>query len=257
MKKPASPFELQRLLQRLFTSQAREVASKLDLDGDTVPDMTHWVEVVAEAAKPLILSQWQQGMAVAGSRIATTLGLEAKGLVNSRRMVLVIKARKAKPSMVVDFDLFEPRVLDAVDETTYAFCRETMATATGDLRTALDRLRQLMRDGLPRGDAVQLLAREVRTIFADPMRAFRIATTETSRAMHAGSRMAGEESGVVSSWSWLASSDACEEICQPLDGKTVKKGEPYVVLSGKPPYNVVYHPPAHPHCFCSETENID
>ncbi len=258
MVKPATPIKLQRLLQRLFTAQAREVASKINLDRG-VPDMTHWIDATAEAAQPLLLSMWQQGMVQAGSRIAQSVKLDAKGLVNRSRsrMVLVVKATAKKPSAVIDFDLFNPRVLDAVDASTYAFCRETMATATGDLSTALDRLRALMREGLPKGDAVRLLARSVRDIFADPRRAFTIAATEASRAMHGGGRMAGIESGVVTSWSWLASSDACEEVCQPLDGKTVKQGQPYLIVSGKPPYNVVYHPPAHPHCFCTETENID
>jgi uncharacterized protein YoaH (UPF0181 family) len=254
----ATPIKLQRLLQRLFAQQAREVASKINLDRG-VPDLTHWVEATANAAEPVLLSLWQQGMVRAGARIAQSSKLEAKGLLNRSRtrMVLVVKAKRAKPSVTVDFDLFNPRVLDAVNDAAYKFCRDTTATATDELKASLDDLRKLMREGLKRGDAVQLLARKVRDIFADPARAFRIATTEASRAMHGGARMAGKESGVVKSWSWLASSDACEEVCLPLDGKTVKDGQPYVVLPGRAPYNVVYHPPAHPHCFCDETENIE
>lgn len=174
---------------------------------------------------------------------------------------LIIKSKrrlvcKAAGNVTMDFDLFSPKVLDAVEGAAFAFCRETMDTATGDLNKALDDLRTLMREGLPKGDAIQLLAKKVRAIFADPMRAFRIATTETSRAMHGGQRMAAIESGVVTSFSWLASSDACEKICLPLDGKTVKNGQPYLITTGKPPYNIIWHPPAHPHCHCDETENI-
>ena len=73
--------------------------------------------------------------------------------------------------------------------------------------------------------------------------------------MHGGARMAARESGVVTGFQWLASSDACET-CLNLDGKQVKEGEPYLITSGKPPYNVIWHPPAHPHCFCDETEII-
>lgn len=152
-----------------------------------------------------------------------------------------------------DFDLFSPRVLDAVDQAAMRFCRETMDTATVDAREAVEQVRRLMREGLPRGDAIQVLAKRTREVFADPARAFRIATTEASRAMHAGQQFAAKESGVVWGMQWLASSDACEN-CLELDGKQVKLGEPFILLPGGGPYSVIWHPPLHPHCFCDETE---
>lgn len=235
----SGPLQLQRLLQRLFAQQAREVASKVNLDTGVL-DMSHWVKVTAEAVKPLLLARWQLGM----KRTAVNLAKKTMGKAfgNSRRVVL----KASKPDIAFDFDLFNSRVLDAVDHWTYVLCHDTMATATGDLTTALDRLRQAMREGLPRGDAKAALAKEIRTIFADPMRAFRIATTEDSRALHGGQLMASKDSGLVESRTWLASSDACD-LCQEMDGKTVGLDEPFFVDPKGGPYAVIWYPPYHPH----------
>jgi hypothetical protein len=78
-----------------------------------------------------------------------------------------------------------------------------------ELKQALAELRSLLKRGLRRGDAVGYLARKVRQIFADPARAFRIATTESSRAMHGGALHAAKENPLVKKKEWLASSDAC------------------------------------------------
>lgn len=172
------------------------------------------------------------------------------GLPLPVRITGVTKAATVK----LDFDLFNPRVLDSVAAAAFAFCRETNATATSDLRTAIANLRRLMREGLPRGAAVAWLAVKVREIFADPMRAFRVATTENSRALHDGQLIAAKESGIVTGKTWLASSDACE-LCLDLDGVTKPLDEPFVV-DGVGPYSVIMMPPRHPYCFCSTTEEI-
>jgi uncharacterized protein YoaH (UPF0181 family) len=168
---------------------------------------------------------------------------------------IVCKASGSGPARVdLSFDLFNPKVLRAVDEATFRFCQETLDTATMDLNQALDELRLLMREGLSKGDAVALLARKVRSIFADPYRAFRIATTEGSRAVHGGQMLLAHEAG-VRRHSWLASSDACEH-CLELDGKTVELGQPFHVDQRGGPYAVTLHPPLHPFCFCSTVEEI-
>lgn len=155
----------------------------------------------------------------------------------------------------MDFDLFNPRVLDAVQSAVFAFCRSTMETATGDLQTSLDLLRSKLARGLERGEALALLSQRVQTIFADPVRAFRIAATETSRAMHGGALLAAKQSGLVVKKRWLASTDACDE-CLELDGREVGLDEPFYVDPRGGPYAVVLYPPLHPHCFCDFTEVI-
>ncbi len=130
-----------------------------------------------------------------------------------------------------------------------------METATGDLATALDRLRGLMREGLPRGDAIAALAIEVRRIFADPKRAYRIAATETSAAIHGGQMNAASEAGCTQH-AWMASSDACELCLMLADKGPVDIGKPFWIDPAGGPYAIKLHPPAHPFCYCTLEEII-
>jgi hypothetical protein len=109
-----------------------------------------------------------------------------------------------------------------------------------------------MKEGLRAGEAQAVLARRVQTIFADPMRAWRISVTESSRAIHAGAVLSMKESGVVGKRRWLASALSCPE-CKKIDGKEVGLDEPYLVKPGGGPYAVVMFPPMHPGCECDET----
>ena len=156
----------------------------------------------------------------------------------------------------IGFDLFNPKILDAVDAATMQFCRETNDTATSELTQAVRDLRSLLKRGLERGEATSLLARKIRQIFADPGRAWRIATTESSRAIHAGDLMAAKDSELAQTKSWLASSDACDRCLDLADKGEVELDKPYYVDPKGGPYAIVYHPPLHPSCFCSQTFNI-
>src|SRR5262249_50397410 len=103
--------------------------------------------------------------------------------------------------------------------------------------------------GLGRGETCRELSRRVRAIFDDPFRAARIATTEASRATHAGQSLAGRQMGTAG-LAWLASADACSG-CLALDGKRVRHGEPSVTrAAGHPASRRVYSPPLHPWCAC-------
>lgn len=140
-----------------------------------------------------------------------------------------------------------------MDQAVLSFCKETNDTAKGSLSAALAKLREEMKVGLRAGEAHAVLAKRVQAIFADPLRAWRIAVTESSRALHLGGLMAARDSGVVDRKRWLASYDACKA-CLALNGKTVKLDEPFIILPKPPPYNVIMVPPLHPHDMCSWTE---
>jgi SPP1 gp7 family putative phage head morphogenesis protein len=105
------------------------------------------------------------------------------------------------------------------------------------------------------GETNDRIAERIGQVFSDPDRARRIAVTETARVMHAGQMAAAAESGVVSGMRWLASSDACER-CANLDGVVVPLGKPFEI-SGVGPYSRILHPPLHPHCMCTITEEIE
>lgn len=282
--------KLRLLLQLIFQQQASQAALLVKPDAP-LPDMEWMVTSTAEAVKPLVAELYRQGMVQAAARMAAKLGrrgsvrmpraeeprrvevgndavfgnstvipLEQQPSYNFGPNITLFKSArgrvvcKAAPDVGFDFDLFNPRVLRAVDALTMAFCQDTFQTAQLAVRDAQEATRQLLRDGLPKGAAVELLAREVRTIFADPKRAFTIAATEGARAIHGGQMTAAQEAG-VERHSWLASADACEH-CLKLDGKSVKLGEPFWVNPKGGPYAVVLHPPLHPHCVLPDTHVI-
>ena len=95
------------------------------------------------------------------------------------------------------FDIFNPRILDAVRSAVFRFCDATNATSVTRIETALDLLRGSLAAGLEAGIAQKAMVERVQAIFQDPQRAFAIAVTETSRAVHSGQEIAARESGVV------------------------------------------------------------
>lgn len=211
-KRRNNALTLQRILQRIFTLQAREVASKIDMDKMTVPDLTPWVNVTVEAVKPVMTDQYQTGIMQAASRLARLqTGISSHTLPTDRAFGAKKRLQRAifkAATIEEDFDLFNPKILDAVDNHTFIFARSTLETATTDLKTAMVSLRQLMREGLEAGAAHKLLAKKIREIFSNPNRAFTIAQTESSRFTHLGQIDAAQEAGATHK-TWIASSDAC------------------------------------------------
>lgn len=79
-----------------------------------------------------------------------------------------------------------------------------------------------------------------------PIRADRIATTETTRAFASGERIFYEDNG-IERWRWNTNND--ELVCPHCGGinRQIKKiGESWGMFRGKP----VYHPPFHVNCRC-------
>jgi hypothetical protein len=153
------------------------------------------------------------------------------------------------PSLTFDWTLFRPEVRVEAERLALRLA----GTIVEDTRRMI---REELSAGLQAGEPVAAMAERIRLQSFSPRRAATIAQTESSRAVHAGQGIAAKELGVTE-WTWLASSDACEEICLPMDGKTVKIGEPFYIHSkGNPAYRVVTHPPAHPHCYCSVLEEM-
>lgn len=285
---------LLRVLQSLFTAQARDVLSRLSLDaiesGGQLPDLTHWVHAVSAGTKPIVLHIWQTGMLRSMSRVAHLLGGQspASAAEGMRRHVLepseifgavVRQVWPAPPPVSSEvlslpiqqmpvwpvsrpvgilgsrFDLFQPRVLDAVDAATMTFARTTNETATKELEESISDLRSMLKEGLARGDALGYLANQVQRIFAHPSRAYAIAGSEASRAIHGGALMAARENKVVKGKQWLSHDGACER-CQKLDGKIKKLDQPFHVDPAGGPYALTYHPPLHVACECDFTEVI-
>ena len=63
----------------------------------------------------------------------------------------------------------------------------------------------------------------------------------------------------MTGWRWLASSDACQEICLAIAARcpTVKLGQPFAIIGTNPKYKTIKFPPGHPHCACALEEILD
>lgn len=248
--------QLGRLLQQAFRRQSVEVGRLVTpevLFGDQdVPRLSAWPEQLAEIIKPSITLLYQQGIIESRRRLAALRGGKPAAAMFRwpQRITLPLSRTFGErlKQLGVSFDLFDPLVLRAVDKATLQFCEETNETAVGDFKKAVEKLRKLLKAGLAEGKAIAQLAREVKRIFADPARAFRIAATETSRAIHGGALLNAKESGLKLKKEWLASSNACER-CLDLDGVQKPLDRPFIV-EGSGSYSKIMHPPLHPHCFC-------
>lgn len=264
-----------RLLQRIFSAQARDVAQHVTPDGDA-PDLTPWIAATANAVKPLLLRLYQAGAIQAQRRIADKLRQRGRSVVGvegmrrhepgndlafgsdvgkavglMRRHVTKTANPPQHPFIMSSFEIFNPRIYDAVDAAAFAFCRDTMETARTDLDTALAELRRALKRGLGRGEAQTWLARKVQRIFADPFRASRISVTETSRAVNGGEFIAAKESNVCEFKEWVASPDACELCLSIADKGPIPMDEPFYVNPKGGPYAVCMYPPAHPWDQCT------
>jgi uncharacterized protein YoaH (UPF0181 family) len=251
---------LDRILRIAFAQQAAEVGRRLSpsiLDGDgDVPGMDHWVDHLAAVLKPTMTQLFQQGIVESRRRIAALSGGISGGVYRPPQRIVPHFRHTfgtARKQLGVSFDLFDPRVLRAVDKATLLFCEETNDTATVDLKEAIRKLRALLKRGLERGKAIAQLAREIKRIFSDQARAFRIATTETSRAVHSGALFNAMESSLRLKKEWLASSDACDRCQALMELGPIELDEPFMV-DGTGPYARIMHPPLHPHDFCTMTE---
>ncbi len=282
---PGHPITAHYLLFKLnaiFRCQAEEVIWKIRCYGlDWKPDFSHWNKIMVEWLQPLLLPYWRQGGMEAAARIAS----KVHGQIHYRSAFRLqrFEARRRKHAPAVrqfpqrpknffglasrfqnslfkgpgtigfDFSVFRPEVLTQIQAWTYTFCKETNDTAAYDLQTTLSLLKSEFAAGMSQGNVISELHDKVNHLFLDNSRAFRIATTETSRATHGGQLIAAKESGVVEKKRWLASADACER-CLELNGKEVGLDEPFFVDIKPGPYQNVMFPPLHPHCMCAQTE---
>ncbi len=153
------------------------------------------------------------------------------------------------------FQATHPNVLEAIGRLVFDFCRATNETSAMQLGEALAKLRQELAEGLSQGETLDRLADRVGKIFLDPMRAARIAQTESSRAIHLGQYLAAKQSEVVKGKKWIAAPERvgphhCED-CDNLNGVIVGLDEDFAFVSGRGIYSRIPFPPFHPFCRCS------
>ena len=187
---------------------------------------------ISERMTPMLWATWDR----AASRWAPRVGLDPN-----------------------EWSVINPHTERMIQQQAYSFCDSTNESTSQELDKALDQLKEELTEGIvEEGEALPALTKRVNKVFdkLEKKQARTIAQTETSRAVHSAQVEAAKASGVVTGWTWLASADACEEICLAIVARcpTVKLGQPFAVIGKNPAYMNIYHPPGHPRCNCSVTE---
>lgn len=230
---------IRRRLVQEFRAQRRRALAALEPGrkdaGDGLPE--EWPDfelgslAMSERMTPLLRVLWERG----GGALFGRLGLDPDA-----------------------WKVVNPFTAAKVQRAALAFCEATNRTTTQALDAALERTRRELAAGLvTRGESVEKLTRRVNGVFdlAEKWRARRIAQSEASRAVHAGTEAAAVESQMVVGFRWLVSTDACP-LCQTVARRApcVPLGQPFAIVGRHPVYSEVRHPPLHPHCNCSMTE---
>jgi len=241
------------LLRGYFARIGNQVAA--DLTQGRNSDLMRWVKPLVQDLRPLMLRYYAGGAHMTWQRLVRLLERRRRSKSYGGLQTKIALPQRI-PMLMTAFDVLLTEVQHAIDHMVYEFVRETLATASNEAVLAYEALREEQRQGIEAGESLKKITARVMGVFTEPMRAFRIAATETSRVMHAGQLDAARQSKVVSGVKWLASSDACEK-CLKIDGNVVKIGEPFAVNEKAPaPYRLTLAPPLHPLCQCALQEEL-
>ena len=135
-------------------------------------------------------------------------------------------------SLGIDFNLRNPLVERWLGDRMRTFSRDITDTTR-------DAISEQLREAHRLGESIPQMQRRIEGYFDQqgPMRAERIARTETVFASNRGAIEAYRQSGVVDEWEWLVAFDPCP-ICEPYAGRRFGLDAP--------------HPPfLHPQCRCA------
>lgn len=241
---------LATVLRRFFAEQAKRVVPV----AGWVMDLSAWDMALAEAVEPVLLTYAQTGYhqewrRLRGIRRRSVKIVKAFRFEGESRRGWLSSLTRLPARIFAAFNLPTPAsVIQAVRGLVLRFAASTNRTTAYKIDVARRMVREEMEAGLAAGEAAVKLTARVGKIFA-PDRAFVIASTEASRAIHAGQMIADQESNIVRRHRWLASAGACP-VCEKLNGQVRPLGEPFHTWPKPGPYQVVLHPPAHPHCRC-------
>lgn len=232
-----APKQLKALIQKEAELQASVAGYLLGLR-DRVPALVNWSEVElkplqASQVPPLSDELWaterqllQLATAVYLTEL-TSIGIEAGEIIYS---------------IPLGIGPLDQAVIDAAGKQTARLVKQVTKTTRGLIQTAI-------KQAILEGDDVFRTIARIQKLVANPVRAEMIAQTESVTAYQSGLEHFAAESGAVSS-TWDALSGACQ-LCAPLDGKTAKLGESFVLGNGV----AVPYPPGHPRCRCGRILN--
>jgi hypothetical protein len=152
------------------------------------------------------------------------------------------------------FNVTGQHLNDKCHKLALNFCKETNATTSMELQSALDKTREEIAEGLTSGDRMTDLVARVEGVFdrASTDRAELIAQTESSRAHHEGLRQSAKDSDVVSGFKLLPASECCQQ-CTDIsaEGGDIGLDDYFTEDKTAPPEYVDRFVPIHPGCCCS------
>jgi hypothetical protein len=233
---------IRRVLAEEFRRQAREVRAFLGLGRKALEPWIGGADNpfrlgqlrLAERMTPVLESYWDR----AGTQFMSRIGLDPDR-----------------------WSVVNPHTADKIRTAALDLAQSTLDTTEHDVARALALTREELERGIvTEGETLDRLTERIQRVFqhAETFRARRIATTETSRAVHAAQEEAAIQSGVVTGWEWLLSDDACP-ICQEIASEVgaVRLGDLFAVVGDHATYANVAHPPAHVNCQCTMSEVLD
>lgn len=152
----------------------------------------------------------------------------------------IIESQLGSFAVTVDWDHWTPgdpataALFD--DGGLAAMLDEAGISLTGIEGTTLDRLAQVLADGVTRGDNLATMAGAVQGVIDDPGRARLVAVTEVNRAMTSGALAVYRDHGITQ-WDWLVGNGACLACEDEASGNPHEMGDD--------------EPPGHPGCRCA------
>jgi 8-oxo-dGTP pyrophosphatase MutT (NUDIX family) len=167
------------------------------------------------------------------------------GMVQVGPHAMTLSGSAGEAAVAIDWDNWAPgnslAAVKTVDGGLAELLDNASITVQGIADTTLDAIGNSIASGLDSGLSVDEISRDLSDFIDDPLRAERIAHTETTRAVMGASQDVWKTNGVTT-WDWLDSDGACTAICVPM-----VEANPHSM--DDPP------PPGHPLCRCSGTPN--
>ena len=210
---------------------AKAVGIKADLPSEFV-DLADWDRELYEKVQPIIEMYLEKNYKEQSAELVARAGVS--------------------PEV---FNVTNPNLKKKAEKLALHFCEETNKTTSLKINDAIETLRQSLGEGLGAGDRMTDLTKRVEDIFdeCEQSRAERISQTEASRAHHEGQRESAKDSGVVTGFGLLLSSEACPLCVEVynqgpigLDDNFYKDDSP-----GTPEEYADRFVPIHPNCECA------
>ncbi len=239
--------ELLAAVRRVFAGQAMDAVHAARRA--VMFDPRRWDEELARQAEPPMVGLVSSGVVEEARLWVPT----PKPIIPPPPRVPTIGTALLEPRRIVmRGNVRAPEIAEAARRLSFDFAHSVNGQTAERLVAPYTEFRERLFDWADRGESINKLSQELRTIIADPKRALTIARTEGRRATEEGRMMAAKRASITLGKRWVASPTACP-ICLELAShrKPIPLDQPFAVDAKGGPYAVTMHPPRHPNCFCS------